>query len=124
MNAPDERQRTFRRIIGNLVGAMQQSDGQIAVNGSVTGFRASAVDLGHLQTLANDALGLLTMEQVRERWNEDVMEWLLDLLRLWVQRRKQIRFDLAENGIHIELETQDDHGYYRYEFDVFPGKRR
>ena len=26
-------------------------------------------------------------------------------------------------GIRVELETQDDHGYYSYGFDVFPGHR-
>ena len=24
-----------------------------------------------------------------------------------------------ETGIHVDLETQDDHGYYTYGFDVF-----
>ena len=30
-------------------------------------------------------------------------------------RRKQL---LQEIETHIEIETQDDRGYYRYEFDV------
>ena len=124
MGALDERQKTFRQVVTSLPPAMFLGGADITVNDSVTGYRASAVDLGHLQALANEAFGLLTMEQVRERWKEDIFPWLHDFLRGWVQRRKWVHFDLGESGIHILLETQDDHGYYKYEFDIFPGKRR
>jgi hypothetical protein len=41
----------------------------------------------------------------------------------WIQRCKSVDFDLAGNGIRLNIETQDDRGYYRYELDVFPGRK-
>jgi hypothetical protein len=37
-----------------------------------------------------------------------------------VQRCKRMRIERHQTGVRIELETQDDHGYYEYRFDVFP----
>lgn len=62
------------------------------------------------------------MEQIRERWDDDVMTWICMMIRSWVQRCKEMHFDVRELGIHIILETQDDKGYYKYEFDAFPGR--
>ncbi len=31
-----------------------------------------------------------------------------------------MRIECRQAGIRIELETQDDFGYYEYGFDVFP----
>jgi hypothetical protein len=62
------------------------------------------------------------MARIETRW-EEVREWMIDVLRIWVQRRKGTRIERRENGIHVELETQDDHGHYSYEFDVFPGRK-
>ena len=39
----------------------------------------------------------------------------------WVQRCKEMHFELEDNGIRVEILTQDDRGYYRYEFNLFPG---
>jgi len=105
---PDDRQRTYGQIVGNLTDA---------------GYRASAVDLGALQDVLSAAIAHFDMEQVRARWSHDVFDWMRAAIAMFVQRRKEIRFDLEENGVHITLDTQDDRGYYRYEFDVFPGRR-
>lgn len=86
------------------------------------GFPASRVDLGSLQSGLEEGLKRFDMKLVRSRWDEDVAGWMTRFLTSWVQRRRGIRFRLARNGIHVRLETQDDRGYYRYEFDVFPGR--
>ena len=39
-----------------------------------------------------------------------------------VQPVKHMKADLCDKGIAIEIETQDDHGYYHYRLDVFPGR--
>jgi len=94
------------------------------VANTTTGFRASAVDLGQLQAIINDVLEPFDMNQVRERWSEDIFTWLRRFLMSWIQRCKEIHFDTtSERGIYIQLVTQDDHGYYTYEFDGFAGKR-
>ncbi len=120
----DERQATFRRIIGNITDELFQQEGEVGVVSTVTGFRASAVDVGQLQQMINDAISTWTMEMVRDRWKEDLFGWLRQLLRAWVQRCKEMRFEIEGNGIAIHLETQDDRGYYGYDFDAFPGKPR
>lgn len=86
-----------------------------------TGFYASAVDLGRLQTELARGMEHLDATQLEERWDE-VARWLRSALGSWVQRCKHMKLDRREQGIHIELETQDDHGYYSYAFDVFPGR--
>ena len=62
------------------------------------------------------------MAQLKERWTEDIRDWMHALLRTWVQRCKRRSLRYRGNGVHVVLETQDDHGYYQYEFDVFPGR--
>jgi uncharacterized protein YprB with RNaseH-like and TPR domain len=57
----------------------------------------------------------------KERWDE-VFSWMRRLLRSWVQRCKLVKIERQELGIRVELDTQDDHGYYKYGFDVFPRK--
>lgn len=64
------------------------------------------------------------MDDVRQRWNEDLFRWCVDALTGWVQRRKILNLRLEDNGIHVTMTTQDDRGYYTYEFDVFPGSVR
>ena len=59
-------------------------------------------------------------EQRDARWNDELFPWILRVLATWVQRRKHVAIERVAEGIHIELETQDDLGYYRYMFDVFP----
>jgi len=120
----DERQNTFRRIIGNITGELFQQDGEVGVVSMVTGYRASAVDVGQLQQMIDDAISTWTMDMVRDRWKADLFEWLHQLLRGWVQRCKHMQFDIEGKGIGIHLETQDDRGYYNYDFDAFPGRQR
>ena len=84
-----------------------------------TGYHASAVNLGELQSVLAKSISRLSSEQLANRWSE-VFDWLQRTLRVWVQRCKQLKIERNELGIHIEIETQDDHGYYRYSFDVFP----
>jgi hypothetical protein len=47
---------------------------------------------------------------------------MLGVLRTWVQRYKKLHIERRENDIRVELETQDDRGYYSYGFDV-PGRK-
>ena len=100
------------------------SDMEIATANTSRGFPAAAVDLGRLQEELEAGLRRLDMKQVRARWGEDVSTWMVRLLMTWVQRCKMVRFRLRRQGINVRLETQDDRGYYRYEFDVFPGRGR
>ena len=117
----DERQGTFEGIAGRLGDAMGDRMAISAANTS-RGFPASRVDLGRLQAGLEDGLKRFDMKLVRSRWGEDVSDWMSRFLMSWVQRCKGIHFRLARKGIHVRLETQDDRGYYRYEFDVFPGR--
>jgi hypothetical protein len=118
---PDPRQRTAAHIVGSIAD-MAHKTMRVAGPNFATGFHASAVDLGGVQTALGRGIARLDMGQVEARWDE-VRDWMLDVLRVWVQRCKGMNFERHENGVHVELETQDDHGYYSYEFDVFPGKQ-
>ena len=80
--------------------------------------------MGQLQQMIDDAISTWTMDMVRDRWKADLFEWLHQLLRGWVQRCKHMQFDIEGKGIGIHLETQDDRGYYNYDFDAFPGRQR
>jgi len=119
----DERQRNYAHIVDMLADSLSPADGSITTSNMSRGFRASAVDLGALQSALAEALAAFDMTQVRQRWEEDLFEWMRRLVLTWVQRCKELRFELAENGVRITLMTQDDCGYYRYEFDVFPATR-
>jgi hypothetical protein len=120
---PDQRQTTFRHVIAGLSEHLFHNDYASSTASTAYGYRASAVDLGALQKILGEGLGRFSMEQVRQRWDDDVLRWVCAGIRTWVQRCKEMHFELADNGIHISMQTQDDHGYYQYEFDVFPGKR-
>lgn len=58
------------------------------------------------------------MRIARNRWDRDLRDWLCTSLPRWIQRTKQITTKLHKNGISVEIETQDDLGYYRYGFDL------
>ncbi|HEX8408387.1 MAG TPA: hypothetical protein VF883_05955 [Thermoanaerobaculia bacterium] len=118
----DERQQTFYRITSRLVEQLAQQDGEVTYVDTTHGFRASAVDLGALQGLIEQALARFDMSQMRERWDVDVRTWIGHTIVSWIQRCKVVQFELGETGIHIKIETQDDRGYYQYELDVFPGR--
>jgi hypothetical protein len=87
-----------------------------------TGFHASAVDVGRLQAALEDGLRRFDDAQLESRWHE-IFDWICRVARSWVQRGKQVRIERRQAGIHLHLETQDDLGYYKYEFDVFPRRR-
>jgi hypothetical protein len=117
---PDARQQQTGKIINNIAQALKNQATIVGPN-LVDGFPASAVDLGRLQEVLEQGLQRLEWTQIAERWDE-VQEWMSRLLQGWVQRNKMVKFDRRENGIAIELQTQDDWGYYRYVFDIFPGR--
>src|SRR6266542_2949665 len=123
-SAPDERQETFIRIAGSLGGGLFRDGGRVIVANTSAGFRASAVDVGVLQDILEGAIAHFEMAQVQERWDEDLFDWMRQVILSWVQRCKAVQMRLEENGVRISIETQDDRGYYRYEFDVFPGRAK
>lgn len=88
-----------------------------------SGFHASAVDLGRLQSTLQRGLTRFDQVQLEARW-EEIFDWIRRVLRSWVQRCKSMRIERHDDAIYIELETQDDRGYYSYAFDVFPRRRR
>jgi hypothetical protein len=121
--ARDERQASFGELVGALAGSLDGAAGAVRVANVSTGFAAAAVDLGALQDMLALAIEQLSMSEVRERWSDDLRTWFARALMTWVQRCKEIRFHVEGTGVRIEMETQDDRGYYRYEFAVFPGRR-
>jgi hypothetical protein len=84
-----------------------------------TGFHASAVDVGRLQAALEHGLARFDESQVETRWDE-LFGWIRRVTRSWVQRCKRMRIERHQSSIRIELETQDDLGYYEYRFDVSP----
>jgi hypothetical protein len=96
---------------------------ELAVANTVNGFPASAVNVGRLKEALESAIAAFDMPLVAERWDADVSRWMGATLMAWVQRCKSIKFDKRERGLRVEIETQDDLGYYEYAFDVFPGKK-
>lgn len=119
---PDPRQEIFYRTVGHL-SAEFQGKGEIHVASTATGYPASAVDLGRLQAEIERALAGLTPDEIRARWSAEVLPWLAEFTRNWIQRRKTLQAEIRERGIALTIETQDDSGHYTYAFDVFPGRR-
>ncbi len=117
----DSRQCTVARIVGVLAD-VAETDMNVAGPNLTKGFYASAVDVGQLQAELAHGISRLSLAQLDERWDE-VFDWIGRVLRSWVQRCKQMRIVRHEGGIRIEFETQDDHGYYKYGFDVVPRKQ-
>src|SRR6266849_6598215 len=109
----DERQRTLRQIAGRLTEQIDEEAG-VRVTNTARGYYASAVDLGALQAILAKAIERFNMAEVSNRWSDDVFSWFRQSLISCVQRCKEINFNVGERGIRINLETQDDHGYYRY----------
>jgi len=119
----DPRQATADRIIGGLTRALDESL-QVAVANTRTGFPAAAVDVGKLKAALEIGLERMDMEQVRERWEQDLSEWMLRVITSWVQRCKHVKLVQHDDGLEVQLETQDDLGYYHYRFDVFAGRAK
>jgi len=114
----DPRQRRAGHILGKIA-VVAQASMEVAGPNLVRGFHASAVDLGRLQGALRRGLARFNGAQLEARWPE-VFEWLRRVIAAWVQRYKHLKIERLASGIHIEIQTQDDHGYYRYEFDVIP----
>jgi hypothetical protein len=110
----DPRQASALRIIEGLAGRLPSA----LHTGS--GYRASCVDLGELKELVESGTKRLTMSQLEARFHDDIQSFVHSVVTMWVQRPKEISSELRENGIHVRVKTQDDHGYYDYAFDVFP----
>jgi hypothetical protein len=87
----------------------------------VKGFPASGVDLGRLKSALERGIKHFNAQQLEER-SDEVRDWMRRAISSWVQRYKRLKIELAGDGLRIEIETQDDHGYYVYRFDVFPGR--
>ena len=119
---PDPRQEIFYRTVGHLSAELQEK-GEIHVASTATGYPASAVDLGRLQAEIEQALAGLTLDDIRSRWTDEVLPWLAEFTRNWIQRRKTLRAEIRGQGIAFTIETQDDRGHYTYAFDAFPGRR-
>jgi len=114
----DPRQRRAGHILGKIA-VVAQASMEVAGPNLVRGFHASAVDLGRLQDALRRGLSRFDSAQLEARWPE-VFGWLRRVITGWVQRCKHLKIERLASGIHIEIQTQDDHGYYRYEFDVMP----
>lgn len=65
-------------------------------------------------------LARLDATQTEARWPE-VFEWIRAVLAAWVQRIKRMKIVRFASGVRVELQTQDDLGYYDYGFDVIRG---
>jgi hypothetical protein len=78
-------------------------------------------ELGRLKSALERGVKHFNVLQLEERWDE-VRDWMCRAISSWVQRYKRLKIERAGDGLRIEIETQDDHGYYVYRFDVFPGR--
>jgi hypothetical protein len=114
----DPRQSSSAHTIGAIAG-IAESEMHVSGPNLPTGFYASGVDVGRLQTALEHGLARFDETQLETRWDE-IFDWIRRVARTWVQRCKQMRIERRQAGIRIELETQDDLGYYEYGFDVFP----
>jgi hypothetical protein len=110
------------RIIGAVAKAAETTM-QVAGPNLVTGFHASAVDLGRLQHALEHGLARFDGSQIEARWSE-LFDWIRRVIGAWVQRYKSMKIVRLESGVRVELQTQDDLGYYDYAFDVFPRRGR
>ena len=117
----DPRQATVTRIVGGLGG---QLGGEVTVRGPnlERGFRASAVDVGAIQQMLERSLARFDEAVLEDRW-DDVRLWVQRVVLAWAQRVKELRVERLGGAFRVEIECQDDWGYYRYGFDVFPAGR-
>lgn len=114
----DPRQSGSAHTIG-AIGGIARGEMHISGPNLSTGFYASAVDIGRLQAALEHGLARFDETQLETRWSE-IFDWIRRVARTWVQRCKGMRIERRQMGIRIELETQDDLGYYEYGFDVLP----
>jgi hypothetical protein len=116
---PDPQQETFYTVVGRLIPALSDADNEVHVAASSTGFPASSVDLGRLQSEIERALGGWSSTEIEARWRDDVFPWISQFTRAWVQRRSILQATRTRSGIRIVLDTKDDRGYYHYVFEAF-----
>jgi hypothetical protein len=114
---PDPRQKFYFRIVGTLTEATEEL-GRIQASNLATGYHACAPNLGVLKIAHEQALAHFDLGIIRARWEAELQRWLAKSQVRWVQRTKSISTELRANGIAVELEAQDDHGYYHYGFDL------
>jgi hypothetical protein len=114
---PDPRQSGFRGIVGALTEATSEW-GRIRATNLAVGYHASAPSLGVIKSAHEQALVHFDMRSVHDRWDQDLRRWLGKSLLRWIQRTKRVSTELHPNGIAVEIEAQDDLGYYRYGFDL------
>lgn len=117
----DPRQSSTAQVIGATSG-IARGTMHVRRPNLATGFHASAVELGRLQSVLEHGLARFDDGQLEARWDE-VFDWIRSVVRSWVQRCKKMHIERRELGIRIELETQDDLGHYEYGFDVFPRRK-
>ena len=84
---------------------------------------AADVRVGALQELLEAMIVEFDMDSLRPEWSEGIQSELMRAIEQWVQRLRELTVELRENGIHVKMQTQDDRGYYRFAFDVFPGRK-
>jgi len=119
---PDPRQETFYAIVGRLGTALSEAGGELRVAATSTGYPASAVDLGRLQSELERALTGWSTREIRTRWRDEVFPWISQFTRAWVQRRSILTAKRTRSGVRIVLDTKDGRGYYHYVFEVFVQK--
>ena len=84
----DRRQDQFRRIVAGLAGATDRRGATINL---LSGYPAAAVNVGDLKDALERGLARFDMHAVRNRWEEDVRDWLLRTIRAWTQRCKLLQ---------------------------------
>jgi len=105
--------------VGRLTSALSGVEGEIHTAATSTGYPASAVDLGRLQSEIERALTGWPRKEVRARWRDEVFPWISALTRAWVQRRSILTLKRTRTGIRVIIDTKDDRGYYHYVFEAF-----
>ena len=115
----DSRQAGSAQLIGRI-SELVTGDAEGGGPNLTTGYHASAVDIGKVQRALEDGLRRFDDTALEARWSDELAPWIRTVLRAWIQRVKMMRVERAGGGIRVELETQDDLGYYTYGFDVFP----
>jgi|GEM_PF-1851516 len=117
----DPRQAKATRILTNLNAQLPLGAGTSMVN-MTTGMAAADLRVGKLQDLLEAMLVEYDMDTLRTEWTEGVGRAVQGAIEVWVQRLKELELDVRDNGVHVRMQTQDDRGYYRYSFDIFPGR--
>ncbi len=117
----DPRQLRSRSIIRSTTAQSGRRSAGAVVN-IESGFGAAGVNVGELQDMLERMISGLDAKQLLVRWEADIDPLFTEALFGWVQRIKELELMVEDDGVRVELVTQDDHGEYAYRFDVFPGR--